>query len=66
MDYEIEYVPVSVVAKALKTTHRKVVLMILNRTLPIGCVAEPDTEGGHYTVRIFRHLWEMYQRGELR
>ena len=61
----IEFIPVEKVAKELKTTHRKVVLMIKNGTLPIGAVAEPDGDRDHYVCKILKSRWEKYKTGEL-
>lgn len=58
-------IPVTEVAKALHVSHRRVIMMILNGTLPIGGVAEPDDDFGHYSVAISRERFEKWMRGEL-
>lgn len=60
-----EIMPVADIAKYYGTTHRIVVLMMLNGTLPIGPAVAPETDGGHYVARPMRSRWEAYKRGEL-
>lgn len=62
---EVEIIPAAEVCKVLKLSHRKLVHAILNGTLPIGAVAEPQNEEEHYVVKIYRKRFEKYINGEL-
>ena len=50
--------------RQLKTSDKKVVAMILNNTMPIGAVAEPEQAGAQYTTRIPKKRWEKWLAGE--
>ena len=63
---KIETIPAAKVCKALNLSHRRLIVAILNGTLPIGAVAEPQSEGEHYVVRIYKERYEKYVRGELK
>ncbi len=56
----VETVPITEVARALGVSPRKVMRMLLNRTLPVGCIADPEKEGERYTPRVIRARWEAY------
>ncbi len=60
----VETVPLNEVAKALGVSPRKAMRMILNGTLPVGCVAEPEEEGERYTPRVLKVRWEAYIAGK--
>lgn len=62
---ELELVPAQEVAKALKTTNRKVIMMIKNGTMPIGAVAEPEENEGRYVVKIVKTRWDKWQAGNI-
>lgn len=62
---KIETIPAEQACKALNLSHRRLIVAILNGTLPIGAVAEPQNEGEHYVVRIYKERYEKYVRGEL-
>lgn len=61
---KIELIPIKEVARQLKTSDKKVVAMILNNTMPIGAVAEPEQAGAQYTTRIPKKRWEKWLAGE--
>lgn len=62
---KIETIPTVEAAKALGMSHRKLIAAILNGTCPIGAVAEPQVEGEHYSIKIYKERFEKYVKGEL-
>lgn len=62
---EVETIPAADVCKALKLSHRRLIHAILNGTLPIGAVAEPQSKEEHYVVKIYKTRFEKYIKGEL-
>lgn len=62
---EIETLSPLEVCKSLNLTHRKLITAMLNGTLPIGAVAEPQGEGERYVVKIYKNRYEKYVKGEL-
>lgn len=62
---KIETMPTSEAAKALGLSHRKLVTAMLNGTVPIGAVIQPQFEGEKYCVRVYRDRFEKYVKGEL-
>ncbi len=66
IDYtELETIPAAKVAKVLKLSHRKLIHAILNGTVPIGAVAEPQNDDEHYVIKIYKKRFEKYINGEL-
>lgn len=63
---EVETIPAAEVCRILKLTHRKLIHAILNGTIPIGAVAEPQSEEEHYVVKIYKKRFEKYINGELK
>lgn len=62
---EIEIVPAAEACKVLRLSHRRLIHAILNGTLPIGAVAEPQNEEEHYVVKIYKTRFLKYINGEL-
>lgn len=53
------------VAKLIGTSPRKVILSILNGTMPIGAAQAPETPDGAYNCTIIRERLEKWLKGEL-
>ena len=60
-----ETMTATAVAKLIGTTPRKVILSILNGTMPIGAAQAPETPEGSYNCTIIKERFEKWHKGEL-
>ena len=60
-----DLVPVEEVGRELHLQRRQVRLAVLNGTLPVGVVIEPQDNNGHYVPRTYRKRWEAWKEARL-